>query len=320
MRLTIKILLLTIVWFTLSCNDHHPSPDSSSEGLIAFTLRDENNKLQIFTITSDGTNQKQLTFESDNGRPDWSPDGKRIVYNTMMDGVWIVVMDADGFNKKILTEGAAPDWSPDGNQIAFTRAGDDQVPQIWTMNTDGSKLRQLTQSNTAKIAPSWSPDGQEMAFIMPQNFSSQTDPQPEIGIINSDGTNERILTVDNRININVNSNGDTTVCETAHDANAPSWSPVSDKIAFWSGIENQYGQIWVINSDGTGSKQLTEDCSHGNSDDPSWSPDGKKILFSTARSGIPELWVMDADGSNERKISDIDAAPFPGRASWQRMK
>ncbi|HLQ25668.1 MAG TPA: hypothetical protein VK138_07240 [Acidiferrobacterales bacterium] len=77
------------------------------------------------------------------------------------------------------------------------------------------------------------------------------------------------------------------------------------------------GQVWVINSDGTGSKQLTEDCSHRNSDDPSWSPDGKKILFSTGRSGRNELWVMDADGSNEKRISDIEAFPFPGRASWQ---
>ena len=84
-----------------------------------------------------------------------------------------------------------------------------------------------------------------------------------------------------------------------------------------SGIENQYGQVWVINSDGTGSRQLTEDCNHRNSDDPSWSPDGKKILFSTGRSERNELWVMVADGENERKVSDIDAAPFLGRASWQ---
>ncbi len=286
-------------------------------GLIALTLRDQNGKLQIFTIAPDGTNRKQLTFDGDNGRPDWSPDGRRITFNAKRNGNDLVaVMDADGSNQKLLTVGAAPDWSPDGKQIAYTRP-DSQVPQIWVINADGSNIRQITQSNTAKIAPSWSPDGQQMVFVWPKNLNSPSDPQPEIGIINSDGTNERILTTADRINVRVNPDGSTTVCETANDANAPAWSPVDNRITFWSGIENQYGQIWVINSDGTGSKQLTEDCSHRNSDDPSWSPDGKKILFSTGRSGRNELWVMDADGSNEKKVSDIDAVPFPGRASWQ---
>jgi TolB protein len=50
------------------------------------------------------------------------------------------------------------------------------------------------------------------------------------------------------------------------------------------------------------------------------SPDGKKILFSTGRSGRNELRVMNADGSNPKRLSEIDAAPFPGRASWQPVK
>ncbi len=286
-------------------------------GLIALTLRDQNGKLQIFTITSDGRNKKQLTFDGENGRPDWSPDGRRITYMSSNKGrSWVAVMDADGSNQQLLVEGAAPDWSPDSKQIAFSRPhgpDDRQILQIWVTNADGSNIRRITQSNIVKIGPSWSPDGKQMVFVLIKNPGSQTDPRPEIGIVNSNGTNERILTTKNRIN----TDGRGTVCETAYDANAPAWSPVDNRIAFWSGIENQYGQIWIINSDRTGSKQLTEDCSHRNSDDPSWSPDGKKILFSTGRSGRNELWVMEADGSNEKRISDIDAFPFPGRASWQ---
>ncbi|MCI0745222.1 MAG: hypothetical protein L0Y58_07445, partial [Verrucomicrobia subdivision 3 bacterium] len=290
------------------------SPSGVSGGLIALTLRDQNGKLQIFTITPDGTNKKQLTFEGENGRPDWSPDGRWITFISIRDGkAWVAVMDADGSNQQLLVEGAAPDWSPDGEQIAFSRPDERQIAQIWVVTADGSGVRQITQSDTSKVGPSWSPDGKEMVFILATNPGSPTDPQPEIGIMNSDGTNERILTTEDR----TNTDGRGTVCETANDANAPAWSPVDNRIAFWSGIENQYGQVWVINSDGTGSQQLTEDCSHRNSDDPSWSPDGTKILFSTGRSGRNELWVMDADGSNEKRLSDIDAGPFPGRASWQ---
>jgi Tol biopolymer transport system component len=96
------------------------------------------------------------------------------------------------------------------------------------------------------------------------------------------------------LNLKIDASGDTIICETAFDASAPSWSPAENKIAFWLGIEINYGEIWVIKPDDTGSKQLTEDCSHRNSDDPSWSPDGKKILFGT-RNGKAELWVMNAD-------------------------
>ena len=160
-----------------------------------------------------------------------------------------------------------------------------------------------------------------MVFTLIRNPGSRTDPQPQIGIMNSDGRAERILTTEDRTNVRIEPDGSVTVLETAHDAGVPAWSPVEDKIAFWSGIETQYGQVWVINADGTGSKQLTETPNHKSSDDPSWSPDGKQILFDTGRSGRgAELWVMDADGKNQRRVSDIDWGPFPGRGAWQPVR
>jgi TolB protein len=286
-------------------------------GLIALTLRDQRGRLQIFTISPDGSYKKQLTFEGDNGRPDWSPDGTRITFSSIRDATpWVAVMADDGSNQKLLAEGKAPDWSPDGRQIAFSRSDG----QICVMNADGTAIRQVTRSDTFKSGPSWSPDGKQMVFILTKNPGSRTDPQPQIGIMNSDGTKERILTTEDRTNACREPDGRESFLATAHDANAPAWSPVDNRIALWSGIERHYGQIWIINSDGTGSKQLTKECSRRNNDDPSWFPDGKKILFSTGRSGRNELWVMNADGSNEKRLSDIDAYPFPGRASWRPLR
>ncbi|HWQ93063.1 MAG TPA: hypothetical protein VN673_15415 [Clostridia bacterium] len=322
-RLTLLgALLLLLLHFTGGCSRRRtPEPTASvTNGLIALTLRDPAGRLQIFTQQPDASGRHQLTSEGDNGRPDWSPDGTKIAFGRLhMGRSWIGVMDADGSNQRLIAEGSPdPDWSPAGARIAFsrpTRSTDGHIQsQIWLMNPDGSNLRQLTRSDTFKAGPSWSPDGKQMAFILLKNPGSSG---PQIGIVDIEGNNERILTAAPRVNVRREPDGTMTVLETADDANAPAWSPVDDRIAFWSGIESRYGQVWGIHSDGTKSTQLTEDPSHRNSDDPSWSPDGKHILFSTGRSGSNELWVMDADGTHERKLSEIDAYPFPGRASWQ---
>ncbi|HEY8761914.1 MAG TPA: hypothetical protein VIP78_08605 [Candidatus Dormibacteraeota bacterium] len=291
------------------------TPKKTGEGLIAFTLRDSAGRLQIFTANPDGSEQRQLTFEGDNGRPAWSPDGTRLTFITdRAMGASVAIMDADGSRQMVLAAGEAPDWSHDGESIAFSRAG-----QIWVMRVDGSGLHQVTRSSTVKAGPSWSHDGARLAFILIQDPQSPTSPRPTIGIVNADGSNERIVTSPGRVNVRIESDGTRTVLETADDANAPAWSPVDDRIAFWSGIEQRYGQVWVINADGSGSMQLTDDPSHRNSDDPSWSPDGRKILFSTGRSGRVELWVMNADGTGQHRLFQIDPGPFPGRAAWQKV-
>jgi TolB protein len=304
-----------------ACSAGGPSgiAQTSSGGLIAFTLRDSAGRLQIFTASPDGSQQRQLTADGDNGRPAWSPDGRKLAFSSSRAtganrgmGASVAIMNADGSHQLVLAAGDAPDWSRDGESIAFSRGG-----QIWVMRADGADLRQVTQSSAFKAGPSWSNDGTRMAFIRMLDPQSPNGPRPTIGIVNADGSTERILTPPGRVNVRIEPDGTRTVLETADDANAPAWSPVDDTIAFWSGIEQQYGQVWVIKADGSGGRQLTDDPTHRNSDDPSWSPDGRQILFGTGRGGRVELWVMNADGSGQRRLFPIDPYPFPGRGSWR---
>ena len=292
--LAVLTLLSTLFWgcaagLTGVAADSGVVGSARCEGLIALQLPDDRGKLQVFVMKPDGSGLKQLTFGGEHGRTTWSPDGRTLAYGALAASFETWLMDADGSNQRLLAIGSAPNsWSPDGTRIALAIEG-----QIWAVEIASGNKTQLTRSATFKAGPTWSADGRRMAFIELQNPEAPTNPRPTIGIVDADGSNERILTSADRTNVRLAPDGGVTVLETAHDANAPAWSPVDDRIAFWSGIETQYGQIWTIRSDGTDSRQLTADPSHRNSDDPSWSPDGKQILFSTGRSGRNELWVME---------------------------
>ncbi len=313
--------------------DAIPPPPLINNGLIAYPERDSQGRQQIFTIRADATGRRQLTFEGDSGLPSWLPDGGQLFSTSirrdpttqeLRPGAW--VMDADGANQReILPYAMAADGSPDGTQIAYVSA---QEGGIWTADADGNNPVQLTlpASGASQIHPTWSWDGTRIAYVhVEPDTASAAGFHPEIWVMNADGTNKHQLTVADPDNLDANGNK----INTAHDANAPDWSPTDERIAFWSGEEGCCGQIWVINADGTGRKQLTEAplvAGRGvsaNNDDPAWSPDGNKILFSTNRSGTApghEMWVMDADGTNELRIANAAAVPLPGDAAWQPVR
>ena len=102
-------------------------------------------------------------------------------------------MDADGGNKRNLTQHAdleyEPDWSPDGTQIAFA-AGDGRIkdPDIHLISVDGTGRRRLTTHFAMDTAPAWSPDGAQIAF------QSSRDGPPGIYVMDADGANIRRLT------------------------------------------------------------------------------------------------------------------------------
>jgi Tol biopolymer transport system component len=130
----------------------------------------------LFRINADGTDQTQLTFNNLNeSEPSWSPDGRKIAFSGK-DGQYgqsdIKVISPDGSGKTDLTntpdiDEYDPNWSPDGSRIAFRAVGTFQGQygwQIFTMNADGSDVRQLTNDYVIKSQPTWSPDGSRIAY------------------------------------------------------------------------------------------------------------------------------------------------------------
>ncbi len=207
----------------------------------------------LYTITTDGAELTQLTdFRSNNGH--WSPDGSRIVFqsdhqNEPEDTPDIYIIDSNGENMvEILDTPDVPDfgprWSPTGEQILYV-SGPAGVFDIYTMNTGGSEITQITDVGNATSA-AWSPDGNSIVFAAGAQVV-------DLYIIDKDGTTESLV----------------RLTEDEFANNAPAWSPDGEKIVFYS---NRSGNLdlWTINADGTGLTQLTDDAFINFF--PDWSP------------------------------------------------
>ena len=171
-----------------------------------------------------------------------------------------------------------------------TRSGS---TQIYTMNADGSDVRQLTTSAAPSIDPMFSPDGNKIAFA---RKTSAANSSYEIYVMNADGSNVTRLTN--------NSTQD----------NQPTWSPDGTKIAFTSyrdgngTTDNQ--EIYVMNPDGTSQTNLTNTALGTQDFLPAWSPNGNKILFSRQQDGSTnvDVYVMDTNGSNQVNLTSNSSA------------
>jgi|GEM_PF-1656784 len=215
----------------------------------------------IFVMNADGTGQTQIFdgasagFSSITSFANWSPDGKKLVFNGLLNnsnGADIYVINSDGSGLTQLTtdpaDDSSPSWSPDGTKIAFATIRD-RVPneinyEIYVMNADGSNQTRITNNTKFDHSPAWSPDGSRIAF------TSQRDDNFEVYVMNADGSNQTRLTND------------------GEQDSDPKWSPDGTKIAFLSSREKRFGEIWVMNPDGTGLHNLTN--ADGFDMDPSW--------------------------------------------------
>jgi Tol biopolymer transport system component len=132
------------------------------------------------------------------GLPVWSPDGRKLGFDTRKGFVYVINRDGSGLRSvghMAFGLAFAPSWSPDGRWLAITSDRDGNG-DIYIEKADGSGERRLTHSKVGRMAsgPSWSPDGRWLAFTSDWAFTSDRDPNGDIYIVKADGSGERRLT------------------------------------------------------------------------------------------------------------------------------
>jgi TolB protein len=249
-------------------------------------------------MNADGSNYLRLTTEDDirHFYPSISPDGRSVVYsafNGESKHYEIYEMDLSTSESKALTYAFgdlnAPEISPDGSTIAFTRFfNDPDKPTTWLMDRTGTNFRQV--SAIAAWDPTWSPDGKQILFASYINNLSQ------LLIINLDGT------------------GLHQVSELPDLRGRSDWSP-QNLIVTYSG-KSWKRELLVMNVDGSALRQISPP--GGNSQGPSFSPDGQWVAFTSYFDKYGdvhgcEIYIIRVDGSDLRRLTDNDYCDYQPR-------
>ncbi len=189
-----------------------------------------------------------------------------------------------------------PAWSPDGSQLAFSsnRSGNFD---IYVMNSDGSHLRQLTSDcwaslyfipgNADDIAPAWSPDGKRIAFVSGHSKLATSFVDTDIFIMDKDGQNVA------RWKGSLDNSSD----------NYPRWSPDGSSIVFSSSPYSEVAgtetaDIFMASANSDHEAKITNlTMQEAVNSDPSWSPDGSRIVFASFKDESWHIYAMNKDGS-----------------------
>ncbi|MCG8607678.1 serine/threonine-protein kinase, partial [bacterium] len=318
--------------------EHQPtwSPDGSK---IAYTS-DQDGRPDIWIKQLAGGEPVNLTKEMPNGgyRPRWSPDGSQIAFRSFQDEafhVWVIPAIGGAATKVASNTGFWPNqaWSPDGTRLVYVVKDSAGVPyaEIYTLSTREKRTVALPGTEFVRLYLSWSPQGDYFAY---------TDAIGINGFLRTvrlaDGQSFQITTKDRSVlsphwspdgrllyfssnrggtrdlwQVKLKTQGDVDgkpeQISSGLDMENFAFSKDHTKIAYAKG--ERHSNLWRITipkpdapaKKWTGAKQLTFETSVV--DDPELSPDGKRIYFTSRRSGNADIWSMPADGGELRQVT-----------------
>ncbi|MGQ0557136.1 MAG: Tol-Pal system beta propeller repeat protein TolB [Nitrospiraceae bacterium] len=238
---------------------------------------------ELFVMDYDGYDPRQLTADGFlNLMPRWSPDRRFLVFTTYRNrntqDIDMIEL-ATGKRWTLVAQGGlniTPVLSPDGNSLAYSSSHEGNA-ELYRLDTKTKAVQRLTTHAAGDLSPSWSPSGRELVF------TSDRSGGPQIFLMSADGSNVRRLTFEGDYNA------------------APAWSPRGNWIAYVCRTPKKEYKLCVITPDGQKRLQLTTGL--GVDDSPSWSPDGRHLVFSSTVEGKSQIYMIDADGKDLERIT-----------------
>ncbi len=220
--------------------------------------------------------------------PAWGPGGA-VAWTGYSAGNPDLYLDKKLFGSRPgLTTGVS--FAPDGT-VAALAWGHEASTDIYLVDPiSGRTGKRLTSGSGDNMSPSWSPDSKKIAFV------SDRKGFPTIFTMDRDGASQRALPIAGNYNT------------------GPDWSPDGTRIAWQGRGEGGRFSIWVLDL-ATGQARRV---SRGgfNDEEPSWSADGRFIVYTSTRNGRKRLYVMKADGSDATPVFNDDAEYFT--PAWER--
>jgi TolB protein len=294
----------------------------------AHTIWDEMYKDQM---QGHGVARTRLTFSSDRDADRiQGPGGNRDVQE-------IYIADYDGANPRKVTNtrtlNITPTWSPDNQAIAYTSyrpsggMGTFQDIVLSYISTGERRMPANGDPKKQNYLPIWSPDGSKIAF------TTNRDGNPEIYVMNKDGSGARRMTNSPAIDV------------------SPTWSPTGGQLA-WVSDRTGTARIYIMNADGTGQRPLiNEECYRptwssqpfneiayaaksgpgydikvysfstgdsrritdgiGSNESPAFSPNGRHIAFTSTRNGKVQVYTIARDGNDLRQVTREGNNKYP---------
>jgi TolB protein len=223
---------------------------------------------EVATVGLDGGDLSVLTrMDSECILPAYSPTGREVVFTSYLMGgadLWLVPASGGRAHRISSRSGmnSGATWYGDGSSLAVTLSfeGNPEIYKIRAQN--GAVLARLTHATGSDLSPSLSPDGSQMAFV------SDRQGTPQIFVMSASGGSPKRITFQG--------NQNTT----------PRWNPAPDKplIAFTGRDERAVFDIFVVDLRTQKVDRLTQN--QGSNYDPSWSPDGRLLVYASSRGGL----------------------------------